>query len=385
MHRKRRSTDASIVTLTAGDLLHGMEMLPEPRMPASRKGSGDILPTDAETYDFSAGGRGNRKYFDGSFKARRYAELIGREASTTEANVSADACGREDRTLPLAFRRVLSATLPSSRSCGVSDQAALQFKADLEARLAQHLGTMRASTGRRTIKQREYRPARRATVGVPLKQQHRLSPGHVADAVPRRTQARQVELPISSRRAIDSNLGGESPEGVDSLCPAEKLLLRTCIDLGLGCASPEVAEEFGPGESPVGLDGWDVDSWDSSWDPNHLDSDCTLLSSVGDGFFVPLLDIPEEESVACFRTSECEVELEEQCWPKQEGMWEASGSLWVFAEKKASDEQEGERATDVADQPAAERSASLPVLLRSTSRRSWRGDDSKKADAKCDC
>lgn len=266
LHRGRCAAPGSS-SAQAAQLVHGYAEAPTPATTQlSPRRSGEILPTGSETYDLPANGQRNRHYFDQTVKAKYYAELIGRSPSPGDHSPDRSSQGAGDRGLPLAFRRVLSATLPTSLDHDFSRLAAEQIKATVEAKV------------RRRYCRSSKEPRRRNGT-------HETGRCDLEQLVWPQTHLQQQG---PSRPAPNS-----APQQPHPVCGGGGRLradfAAEVASVPLDIARPEehsASARLEPGQTPLGLQGWDPSSSDSgAWGG---------AEGAEDHFFHSLVEIPEE-------------------------------------------------------------------------------------------
>jgi hypothetical protein len=109
------------------------------RLPHSR--SGEVLPVDSRTYDMPSDGRCSRRYLDETSRAKYYAEIIGRAASSSDRSLGHTSSAVKETGLPLGIRRVLAATLPNNLPTDVAER----IKADVEAQVHCRFGARKTA------------------------------------------------------------------------------------------------------------------------------------------------------------------------------------------------------------------------------------------------
>lgn len=282
--RRRRVPIPGKDGAAVGQLVQGeAEPLSSPPL-LSRQRSGYILPLDSETYDLPTSGHKNRKYFDGTVRAKCYAELIGRSTAPDDRSPERGPNGADDKGLPLALRRVLSATMPS----GLVDEARVKLEAKVRQRLSKCLHRRGGSDERRKRSPEQYRSTQ------PAQEQQQEQLPHLLHSPPQQQQEQLPHLLYSPPQSKHVPGAGEA---------AAPCVLRggggrpradyAAEDSPLPATPPRLPDNeqarVCPGESPPGPDGWDPNAWEpESFEPSLVDV------SNGDRYFAPLLEIPEE-------------------------------------------------------------------------------------------
>lgn len=336
--RRRRFEAKGAAGASVASLLQHDVVLSAPPLSLPRSRSGGILP-NSDTYDMPIAGRCSRRYFDGTTRAKCYAELVGRSRLPRDGSPTESSRDAEDPGLPLALRRVLAATMPGSCNPDFSYQALEHLKMKVEAKV-RHRYTERRSVSPCRQRMSRKMPEGRA-IAKQLQPEQRCQP-----------ELHKPELEFSCGVVRQQYITSE-PLGENGP-PASEVVPATCSRLF--SRERRLTPRPGPGESPEGPEGWDPDLLEMSSDSGNL------------------TEIPEDLSEAAGK-------LEEMLWeaesisPRELGF----NDTMLTAARSAALEAVHEVAAARESLPTLLTSRSQRISLPRANRPSWAGsDDSEK-------